>query len=458
MTSTFRNILLLCVCWAGVTSAQDEQPPQTRQRLLSMISFEALPFFSADSSTALVNIHYRIREDFFVVLRNTESLKPNDFVARGDLLIELQTEQGISVARDFHSIYLRKPGIPPEDVDPADLLGSISFRVPPGTYSVVVNLEDRQSERSFLSKDRTVTIRSPKRDEFDISRPILVQPAFGPNDSTAFTALNQGNNVFFGGAGGILHVATIPFESTIFSIRHTITLQPDITELGKSEFRGSSFMTMDGLATLESTPGDTLSILSRPVRYVTDTSKGNWKTIYVPLPLERLHPGRAHVKLECEIGSTIKSFETSFRVLWPNMPIALKDLDLAVDALKHIASDEEMEAFRTFSKSNYVQKFFEFWNKKDPDTTTAFNELMVEYYRRVDAANRQYSTANELNGYKTDRGRIYILYGSPGDSRRLFSPGGPPKEVWTYPNLKRRFVFEDQRRIGNYVLVSVENL
>jgi len=83
---------------------------------------------------------------------------------------------------------------------------------------------------------------------------------------------------------------------------------------------------------------------------------------------------------------------------------------------------------------------------------------MVEYYRRVDIANRRFSSSREMDGYKSDQGRIFILYGSPSRTERLFSPSSPAREVWTYTQLKKRFIFEDQRRSGIYVLISIENL
>ncbi|HEX9615467.1 MAG TPA: GWxTD domain-containing protein [Bacteroidota bacterium] len=458
MTSTLRKVALLSLVCAGLSFAQEEPSPQTPARYASTISFEVIPFFSPDSST-LVNVHYRVREDFFVVLRNIESLQPNDFVARGDLLVELKDEKGISVARDFRAIVIRKQRIPTEDDQPQDVQGSSSFRVPPGTYTVLFNVEDRQSERSYTSKDRTVTTRVPAEGEFEASKPMFVLPSSASGDSTVYTALNRSNDVVFGGSGGILQTLLLPSESMLQSVRHTVTLEPEMTNLDKSEFSGVSFVISDGMAVLKSTKGDTISVPSDPVQYHVHQTEGNLKSVYISLPLEQLHPGRAQVKVEfTPSGGAPKVFETSFRVFWPNKPVALRDLDMAIEALQHVATAAEMEGLRALSRPKAARRFEEFWRKKDPDTTTAYNEMMVEYYRRVDVANRQYSTGDEINGYKNDRGRIYILYGSPSDSQRHFSPSSPPREVWVYPNLKRRFVFEDQRRNGNYVLVAAENL
>jgi hypothetical protein len=83
---------------------------------------------------------------------------------------------------------------------------------------------------------------------------------------------------------------------------------------------------------------------------------------------------------------------------------------------------------------------------------------MAEYYYRVDETMRKYSTARENDGYKTDRGRIYILYGPPPKSERLLQPNSAPKEIWTYMNLHRRFIFIDPTKNGNFILSQAENL
>jgi len=107
-----------------------------------------------------------------------------------------------------------------------------------------------------------------------------------------------------------------------------------------------------------------------------------------------------------------------------------------------------------------IKAFYEFWRTKDPDTTTAYNEVLVEYYRRVDEAVSRFSTLSGQDGYKTDRGRIFILYGAPTRVEKYIPPGEAPREVWIYdrPNLRKKFTFIDRYKAGAFVLVSVEDL
>jgi GWxTD domain-containing protein len=448
---------VLCLLPARQAGAQTErQRPAPRAQRLSTISFEAIPFFSTDTTGGIVNIHYRIREDFFIVLRNIESIRPDDFLARGEILIELLNNDDVSVARHLRTLRLRKTRIPQEQDSTADVQGSVSFAVPPGTYTVFLNVEDRQSERSFTNRTQKVTTRSPLIG-FDVSAPVFVEHPKSPADRS-FTALNRGTDVYFGERGGHLYAVHFPSSSSGVLATYTLTLEPEQSALGVQEFRGDSLLAIPGLAVLTASVDDTLSASSGDVRYAITNPSNGWTTVFLPLPLERLMPGMARLSVTFRADGVERTLDHTFRVLWLNQPAALRNMDLAIDALYHIASEEEMGTFRTFSQSRSIQRFFEFWRKKDPDTTTAYNELMVEYYRRVDNSIRQYSLGNETNGYKTDRGRIYILYGSPTDTRRLLTPNRFPREVWTYVSLKRRFIFEDQRRNGDYRLITVENL
>ncbi|RPH31043.1 GWxTD domain-containing protein, partial [bacterium] len=56
------------------------------------------------------------------------------------------------------------------------------------------------------------------------------------------------------------------------------------------------------------------------------------------------------------------------------------------------------------------------------------------------------------DGSRTDRGKIYILYGPPTSMDRSLDPAAGFQETWIYEKLGKRFVFKDQSKSGNYVL------
>ncbi len=110
----------------------------------------------------------------------------------------------------------------------------------------------------------------------------------------------------------------------------------------------------------------------------------------------------------------------------------------------YIISPEEKSAFLHLQTNEEREQFIEqFWQRRNPDPDSAENSFKEEHYRRIAYANEHYSSG--IPGWKTDRGRIYIMWGPPdevqshptgGSYDRPASEGGG--ETSTYP-------FEDWR-------------
>ncbi|MBK6909588.1 MAG: GWxTD domain-containing protein [bacterium] len=143
----------------------------------------------------------------------------------------------------------------------------------------------------------------------------------------------------------------------------------------------------------------------------------------------------------------------TFTVNIPGVPATITDLGEAIRQVKYIATAEENRRLRSASMVDREQLFREFWKRRDPSPETPRNELMEEYYFRIDYADDKYSTHRA--GWETDRGRVFILYGEPTDiERHPFESGSRPYEIWFYHNLNRRFVFVDYTGFGDYTLAG----
>lgn len=87
-----------------------------------------------------------------------------------------------------------------------------------------------------------------------------------------------------------------------------------------------------------------------------------------------------------------------------------------------IITEEEREVFLDLSSDEERDAFIEqFWLRRDSDPATAHNEFKDEHYRRIAYANEHFSAG--IDGWKTDRGRIYIRFGPP-DRRETYPAGG----------------------------------
>ena len=105
----------------------------------------------------------------------------------------------------------------------------------------------------------------------------------------------------------------------------------------------------------------------------------------------------------------------------PELKKAYKDwLDKDVT---YIITDEERKAFKKLATDDEREKFIEeFWRRRDPDPDTDENEFKEEYYERIAYANEHF--ASGIPGWRSDRGRIWIMYGKP-DERETHPSGGP---------------------------------
>ena len=78
----------------------------------------------------------------------------------------------------------------------------------------------------------------------------------------------------------------------------------------------------------------------------------------------------------------------------------------------YLISDAEKAVFEKLSTVEEKEQFIEqFWFRRDPDPRTAENEFKEEHYRRIAYSNEKF-TSGDL-GWRTDRGRIYIIHGPP---------------------------------------------
>ena len=94
----------------------------------------------------------------------------------------------------------------------------------------------------------------------------------------------------------------------------------------------------------------------------------------------------------------------------------------------------EKDVFRKLQTDRERDVFIEaFWKHRDPTPGTPENEFKTEHFRRINHANRYYGRTSIVPGWRTDRGRIYIILGEPNDIQNFDGRANLyPCEVWFY--------------------------
>jgi GWxTD domain-containing protein len=129
----------------------------------------------------------------------------------------------------------------------------------------------------------------------------------------------------------------------------------------------------------------------------------------------------------------------------------------------YIITPTERDVFRKLETDRERDIFIEaFWKHRDPTPGTPGNEFKEEHYRRLSYAKEYYGRGTPLPGWKTDRGRIYIILGPPQNIETYDTTTGVyPTEIWFYPGdpaygLPTAFniIFFKRSGTGDYILYS----
>ena len=131
-------------------------------------------------------------------------------------------------------------------------------------------------------------------------------------------------------------------------------------------------------------------------------------------------------------------------------------IDLEFSQCRYTQSDVERDQYKALQGVEAKRKFlYEFWLRRDPDPTTPVNEAKREYFARLSYVNQSFRSSFR-EGWKTDRGRVYIVYGAPDEYDR--HPSGVntrPYEIWYYYSIQGgvEFIFADRTGFRDYQLI-----
>src|SRR5205809_6508787 len=109
------------------------------------------------------------------------------------------------------------------------------------------------------------------------------------------------------------------------------------------------------------------------------------------------------------------------------MKRTLKELDNAykqwlTEDVTYIITPDERNAFLQLQTNEEREQFIEqFWLRRSSNPDLPDNDFKEEHYRRIAYANEHY--ASGIPGWKTDRGRMYIMWG-PADEVESHPTGG----------------------------------
>lgn len=276
---------------------------------------------------------------------------------------------------------------------------------------------------------------------------ILLRDFQNSGNTFSATFFNYGNNILYGQDYSVFiqipNTASGNVESLSIKLYRLVGgANPDSREL-----RHSVEINTDQVVRLGEV---NFTKLNDDIGFEADISEEGMAYAYIHIPNKNFENASYRLVLEnTENGEVLG--EEMIQSQWLDMPVSLYNLNVAIDMLRFIVSDSKLDEIDSGSDTERERKFREFWAQRDPTPDTEFNELMTEYYTRIDYAYNEFSSL-QVPGFETDQGETYILYGPPDEVERRMPTNAPTREIWHYPN--KTLIFEATTGFGDFKLVS----
>ncbi len=189
------------------------------------------------------------------------------------------------------------------------------------------------------------------------------------------------------------------------------------------------------------------------------TKQKNSVASLIKPPFMTWEEGKYKISLLYDFGEDSVKQATSFNLIWFDKPRSLRSLEKALQPIELITNEEEFDRLTDGNDEEKQRKFREFWKRQDPSPKTAYNEVLAEFYSRVDSANIIWGK-RKRNGWQTDPGRVYVQYGKPDDIEDNSLNPENPYMRWSYqfPDRKLIFTFEALDGRKRYKLVDQQEV
>ena len=400
---------LMFIFIGNITFAQRQQIPKKNIEKFSLSAFTK----TASVGDSLEVLIYLRVPNFTLQYVKIDT----NFIARYEAVIALQTKKGKQIGREVwqDSIIVNDYNSTNSITRNKTLM--ISFRVPSGKYKVVASLLDLDTKNSGENEIKLNLSDYDKKHY--LHAPILLDKA-------------EGNWGFGEGLIPALNNSTFDIDDGL-----TFYLSGKVSP---GQFTlNTQFLDKAGKVLFE--------------KIITDTSETEIFKRIVILPKE--HIEGIGIRIKTELVQDKYSTEKTKKIVLRKLGIShlISNLDDALQQMRYILNSNERKEVKKVSSKKREELFKKLWKRRDPTPDTAVNELMNEYYKRVAYANIHFDSF--VDGWETDMGMIYIIFGVPDDiERSILSQVQNTTELWYYYRIQESFTFIDRDGFGNYQLTT----
>lgn len=393
------------------------------------ISFDCCSFKIENETKTNLEIYCQFPHSQFTFYKNDSG-----YTAETEINVVLYDEEGEFVDDIFVKRYIHEINYDRTINSEINTLVQFNFDVEPGKYHIRVRIED-QNSGNILEVEKYAIARSFQQNDLGLSDIEVASSAEPSNEKSNF--VKNGRKIIanpthnFHNEKNLVHFYFEIYNLTIHDENEKNTFQFDY------KVKNSAGLVVR--------------------KYCHSYLKPYHSTsIDFPIPTKKIDSDTYTLEVRIRDEDTGKEAEslTTFSLIKSPLDIQYENFEEVIAKLKMIADKGELTEIKKVAMGNRKQALQHFWNLKDPSPGTAENELMIEFYNRIDYANKHFST-KQLQGWRTDRGKIFIKHGKPDRiSRSMPVTSWIRYERWEYWSKSRNYTFVDRFGFGNYTLVN----
>ena len=275
------------------------------------------------------------------------------------------------------------------------------YEVSPGTYTVQVLIVDQMSGRETTRVTKT-TIPNPNDDTSHITEIRIL----GKDNSEADKGFSQSTTYDI--------PSNLDSLKFVFQVTNNDPEEPIEIESRLLRFKAddnSARMMHEMNYTPSSLPYKGIDYDEYDVIQSSTRSLEQPGSVIIELAFESLERGNYRLEVTSNKGEENEVYRgRAFGIKSPNYP-SLKTPEELAKPLVYLMSDKEYERLISIKDPDSLKRAVDrFWLSNIKNSNVARNVVSL-YYQRVEEANKQFSNFKE--GWKTDLGMIYILFGAP---------------------------------------------
>ncbi|MFC2133283.1 GWxTD domain-containing protein [Bacteroidota bacterium] len=325
-----------------------------------------------------------------------------------------------------------------------NLVGQIAFVIPKGNYKLLARGSDINNAQAQKEVNETIIVQPYSTDRLAISDVELATHILreGADQNSIFykntLEVTPNPAMLYSESSPILFYYTEIYNLGKQSAGRVFKFQKALyNSRGYTVYEGSKYISSEqnsivevGLLNLSKYPSDTYNLILSVIDTLTSDAVFSSKRFYL------YNPGVEDTFSEklADLGY----LESEYSVITEN------ECDDQFEKAYYVMNGDQKDEYDKLTSLEAKRKFlYNFWKSQDMNPTTVKNEFKELYFKRVNYSNENFKSRYK-EGFLTDRGRVYILYGPPDNVDYSYSDMElKPNETWYYNSIEAgvQFIF-----------------